>query len=189
MLYVFPALCHSSPVTDVPSARHIRTHWVLVTVLPLESLQVSSLWRPDCVLLLFELVVPSVTFGVMAEEILGNDFPLYDTQDADATEQAAKTSIQIITNASVFFITIFLSVVSDLAIANERGLRYTDIVLVERSSPMRWLLSGIVLQGLSLLLAEAKTKLCPMESPLSSIPFHYIKSTRIKKVAVTIILS
>lgn len=58
MLYVFPALCHSSPVTDVPSARHIRTHWVLVTVLPLESLQVSSLWRPDCVLLLFELVVP-----------------------------------------------------------------------------------------------------------------------------------
>ena len=78
---------------------------------------------------------------------------------------------------------------SDLAIANERGLRYTDIVLVERSSPMRWLLSGIVLQGLSLLLAEAKTKLCPMESPLSSILFHYIKRTRIKKVAVTIILS
>ena len=76
----------------------------------------------------------------MAEEILGNDFPLYDTQDADATEQ------------------------------NERGLRYTDVVLVERSSPMRWLLSGIVLQGLSLLLAEAKRKLCPMEST----PFLHI---------------
>ena len=118
----------------------------------------------------------------MAEEILGNDFPLYDTQDADATEQAAKTSIQIITNASVFFITILLSVVSDLAIANERGLRYSDVVLVERSSPMRWLLSGIVLQGLSLLLAEAKTKLCPMEYPFLLFPFTILSARDSKKL-------